>query len=117
MQLVRLAQLMSLKYSIAEGIDNVEASLRGKINSLWMVPNKTYTILKVCAEADVSKAATPEERLARAGNKFCEALLIIIDYLKKYSVDVSLDDIKYDTLYLIKLIEDGKNFKDRKSVV
>ncbi len=94
MRLERLAKLYACKYKVAVNSADVESSLRHKIDSLYTVVSKTHNVLRACAESEAANPATPEEKLAVAGHKFCKHLVSIIDYLKANQKKISLSDLK-----------------------
>ncbi len=111
MRLERLGKLFSWKYKLAASAAELETSLRKKIPVLWTYPNKTFGILRACADSGASKAQTPEERKAVAGYRFCKELLSIIDYLRANWLNVSLTEIRAALTRLIHLIESNKDMK------
>lgn len=111
MRLARLAQLYSYKYKFAASTAELETDLRKKIPILWTYPNKTFGILKACADSGAGKPKGPEERKAVAGYQFCKELLSIVDYLRSNWLNVSLTEIREALTNLIQLIHTNKDMK------
>lgn len=108
MRIVRLASLFTHKYKIATNTVAIENSLRSKITNMWHITNKTYNVLRACANSDVSKPTTDQEVKAVAGYEFCKQLLSIIDYMQANQKEISLPNIKDAVNEIIKLIIENK---------
>lgn len=111
MRLVRLADLFVVKYKFAESSATVEGDLRQKINLLWNIPNKTFNILKACAESEASKPKNSREQMAVEGFRFCRDLLAMINYLKINILNISLGEMREVLLNIVNLIDSNKNIK------
>lgn len=111
MKLFGAAEIFALKYKIAANPADIEASVRHKLSTLWIVPNKTHNILKACADAGASKPTTPNEKKAIAGFQFCRQLLALIDYLKIHKNSISLGEMRETLLIIIKIITENKDMK------
>lgn len=109
MKIIRLADLLVLKYKLAISPAELEAGLRKKAVILASYPNKHFNILKACAESGASKPKTPNERIAVAGYLFCKELLSWINYLADNASTLSLGEIREALLNIGKLIERNKN--------
>lgn len=111
MRLARLAQFYSQKYKIGASAAELEASLRKKIPVLWTYPNKTFGILRACADSGAAKPKSPEERKAVAGYKFCKELLSIVDYLRANWLNIGLTELREALTKIIQLIHSNKDIK------
>lgn len=111
MRLARLAQLYAWKYKIAATPADLENDLRKKLVVLWTYPNKTFGILKACAESGAGKPTTPKEQEAVAGYQFCKQLLSMIDYLKVNYLNIDLGEVREVLTDLIQMINDNKDKK------
>lgn len=111
MKLFRLSQLYAIKYKIAANAEDAEASIRKSIPMLWNYPNKLFNILKACAESDVSKAKTPLDNKAAAGNRFCRNLLSLINHVYSNKETISMGELREKLLKIVNLIEENKDVK------
>lgn len=111
MRIARAAELFALKYKIAADPADIEASVRNKIATLWIVPNKTHNILRACADSGISKPVTMHEKKAMVGYQFCRQLLNLIDYLKINKGTISLGEMREVLLTIIKLVSENKDIK------
>jgi len=98
--------LPSVVFSLPE-MANLEASIRNQLDTLWNLPNKSFNILRACADSGAAKAQNPNEEKAVAGYKFCHKLLNIIDYLKANRNTVSLSEIKKGLETILELIQEN----------
>lgn len=106
MQIFKIAKLLMLKHA-ASNADALESSLRANIHSLWRFPNELFNILNACSQANPKNAATPTEKKAVDGFKFCQQLLSMIDYLKVNQDTVPLGEIREVLLHIINLIQEN----------
>jgi hypothetical protein len=111
MRLTRLADLFLAKYKFAVSVTDAESILRHEISLLWNIPNKTYNVLKACADADASKPKNANEQKAVVGHKFCKQLVSLIDYLKANSSDISLGEMREVLLNIVNLITENVSVK------
>lgn len=115
MNLIKIAEILSVKY--AASADETEASLRRDIEALWNLPNKSFNILKACAESNASKPKNANERKAVAGYKFCKELVELIDYLKFKESEISIPEIREALLNIVNLIDENLKLRfDEKGV-
>lgn len=111
MRLTRLAKLYELKYKIAATPAELEGSIRRKIPVLWTYPNKTFGILKACADSGASKPKNANEHKAVAGYQFCKSLLSMIDYLRANWLNVDLGELREVLTNIVHLIHNNKDMK------
>lgn len=111
MKVIKLAKYLGLKYKFAGEAQQIEHSLRKKIDILWNYPNKNFNILRVCADAGVSKPTNPNEKKAVVGFKFCQELLSMIDYLKNNQYSLSLSKVRELLNNIIHLINKNKDLR------
>jgi hypothetical protein len=109
MRIYRLATLLAVKYKFAGDVENVEASLRKSIDTLWRYPNKLFPILKACADSGAGKAKNPHEKKAVAGFKFCKKLLELIEMLHNNGDSFSLGEIRELLIVIVNLIEQNRD--------
>lgn len=105
----RLGKLLAAKYKFAANADDLEFSLRKKINTLWDYPNKNFNILRACADSQVSKPQNLDEKKAVLGYKFCKQLLSMIDYLKANTNTIKMSEFKELLISIVDLINSNKN--------
>lgn len=111
MRLTRLAELLVAKHKFAASAAESENLLRREINLLWNIPNKSFNILKACAESGASKPKDAKENIAVLGHKFCKQLLSLIDYLKSNMLDIPLVEMREVLLNIANLIDSNKDLK------
>jgi hypothetical protein len=109
MSIIKLAELFVLKCKLAGSSDDLEGALRKKIDMLWTYPNKTFNILKACAESNASSPKNDLEKAAVAGYKFCKEVLEIVEWLKQNKANLNLGEIRETVIYLLDLINTNKN--------
>jgi len=111
MKLIRLAQILEIKYKFADNSASLEDIVRRRIDLLWDIPNKSFNILKACADSGASKPKNENEQKAVEGFKFCRDLLNMINYLKINKENISLGEIQEVILNIVNLIDKHKDIK------
>lgn len=105
MNLSQLGKYLELKYSLASETSHAETYIRNAIDSLWQVPNKTFNILRACADTGASAPKNVQEEHAIKGFQFCQQVVGIIDYLKVHRNTISLGQLRKALSELLELIK------------
>lgn len=111
MRLARLARIYEWKYKLAATPAELENSVRRKIIVLWTYPNKTFGILRACADSGAAKPKDANERKAVAGYQFCKELMSMIDYLKSNWLNIDLGELREVLTNIVHLIHNNKDMK------
>jgi len=110
MRILRLAELLVLKHADTSP-QQLETSLRKDIHVLWDYPNKIYNILRACAESHPKNPKSPHQVKAVEGFKFCQELLVMIDYLQSNVDTIPLGQIREILNKIVLLIKNNINLK------
>jgi hypothetical protein len=111
MNVRELGRLLESKYGSNTFLNSkmppkqIKASIIDGIDALWQLPNKTFNILRACADADASAPKDEHEKSAVAGFQFCQRAVQIVDYLKAHRNTMGLASIRKALNELIDLIQ------------
>lgn len=94
----RLALKYEQKYQLTShaspDLARLENSVRHQLDALWQIPNKSFNILRACADSEASKPQNDNEKLAVEGYHLCRRVVSLADYLKANRDSLSLSDIR-----------------------
>jgi len=111
MKLTRLGEIFALKYKVAADPKELEISLRNQIRALWKYPHELFNVLEACANSDVKSPKDAHGRKALEGQRFCQKVLALVDYLQAKMDSANLGEIREVLHRLIKLIDTNKDLK------
>lgn len=111
MNLLKVANYITIKYGAGADAERLEASIRSSISMLWVLANEKFSILAACADASPKKPTSPNETKAVEGAKFCKQLLTLINYLQAHRKDISLVDLQKALSEIVELIDAHKDVK------
>jgi hypothetical protein len=85
-------------------LKQIKAHIADNIDALWQIPNKTFNILRACADAGASAPQNEHEKQAVLGYQFCHHAVQIVDYLKSHRNTLSLGAIRKALIELLDLM-------------
>ena len=105
---LRYEQKYALTSSASPDFARLENSVRHSLDVLWQIPNKSFNILRACADSGAANPQNDNERLAVEGYHLCRRVVSLADYLKANRDSLSLSDIRNSLDKMLAFIADAR---------